>query len=162
MRTTAKKRVLQRIADNALNLSRRDDGAAAIEFAFVATILIMLLLVATDLSLGYYSFTQVQSAAQAGAQYAAVHGYDSTKITSAITNATGASGLTATPAPTTFCGCAGTAGVTATACNATCPDTSGAGTYVKVSAARTYTPLLGYPGFPTTYAQTSSSTVRIK
>jgi Flp pilus assembly protein TadG len=159
MNATATTRYLSRLTHR---LKRDSNGAAAVEFAFVSIILVMMLIVTTDLSLGFFSYTQVQSAAQTGAQYAAVYGYDSTKISTAVTSATSASGLTATPAPTTFCGCAGTAGVTTTACNATCPDTSGAGTYVTVSAARTYTPLIHYPGFPDTYAQTATSTVRIK
>src|SRR5262245_2753150 len=51
-------------------------GAALIEFAFVSTLLIALLLPVVDLGMGFYIKTQVMTAAQAGVQYAYLHGWD--------------------------------------------------------------------------------------
>ena len=44
----------------------------------------------------------------------------------------------------------------------TCANGMSAGTYVSVSAARTYSTLISYPGFPASYSQTATSTVRIQ
>jgi len=114
------------------------------------------------LGLGFYSYMEVQNSAQAGAQYAAVHGFNSTAISNAVTNATSVTGITASPAPQQFCGCVSGATVVAATCGTTCPDTMTAGTYVSASAVRDYSTLLSYPGFASTYHQTATSTVRIQ
>jgi len=105
---------------------------------------------------------QVQNSAQAGAQYAAVHGFNSGQIASAVTNATSVTGVTASPAPTQYCGCASGTTVSNAACGTTCPDGMTAGTYVTASAVRDYTTLVSWPMFPASYHQTATSTVRIQ
>jgi len=105
---------------------------------------------------------QVQNSAQAGAQYAAVHGFNSGQIASAVTNATSVAGITASPAPAQYCGCASGATVSNAACGTTCPDGMTAGTYVTASAVRDYTTLVSWPMFPDSYHQTATSTVRIQ
>ena len=70
--------------------------------------------------------------------------------------------VTSSPAPVQFCGCPGTSGVTSVTCGTSCPDGMSAGTYATVSATRTYTTLVPYPGFPNSYVQNASSTVRIQ
>src|SRR6185312_17405180 len=87
------------------NFAGNDSGVAAIEFAVLGAVLCLIVVAIGDLGLGFYSYMQVQNSAQAGAQYAAVHGYNSTSITSAVTNATSVTGIAATPAPQQFCGC---------------------------------------------------------
>ena len=91
-----------------------------------------------------------------------MHGFNSTNVSNAVTNATSVAGITASPAPTTYCGCVnGTTMATAT-CGSVCANGMTAGTYVSVSAARTYSTLISYPGFPASYSQTATSTVRIQ
>ncbi|HEX4635753.1 MAG TPA: TadE/TadG family type IV pilus assembly protein [Rhizomicrobium sp.] len=142
--------------------AKADDGVAAIEFAVLGAVLCLIVVAVGDLGLGFYSDMQVQNSAQAGAQYAAVHGFNSTSISNAVTNATSVTGITASPAPAQFCGCVtGTTMATAT-CGTTCANGMTAGTYVSVSAARTYSTLLSYPGFPASYSQAATSTVRIQ
>jgi len=138
------------------------DGAAAIEFAIIGGVFSMLLVVSGDLGLAYYSNMQVQTSAQVGAEYAAVHGFSSSTISSAVTGATSTAGITATPVPAQFCGCPSGTSISNATCGTTCSDGTGVGTYVQVSASRTYTTLITYPGVPATYAQTATSTVRIK
>jgi Flp pilus assembly protein TadG len=137
-------------------------GTAAIEFAIIGGVFSAVMVVSGDIGLAYYSNMQVQTSAQVGAQFASVHGFNATAIDTAVTNATSISGITATPAPTQFCGCpSGTTLSTAT-CGSVCADGTGAGTYVTVSAARTHTTVVPYPWLPASFAQTSSATVRIK
>ena len=61
------------------------DGMAAIEFGILAPLLAGILVPVTDLGMCFYQKMQVQAAAQAGAQYAAAHGWNSTAIQNAVT-----------------------------------------------------------------------------
>jgi len=144
------------------SFAKADDGAAAIEFAILGAVLCLIVVAVADLGLGFYSYMQVQTSAQSGAQYAAVHGFNSTSISSAVTNATSTTGITASPAPTQFCGCVSGSTVATATCGSTCSDGMTAGTYVSASAVRDYSTLISYPGFPATYHQTATSTVRIQ
>src|SRR5207237_10416757 len=101
-----------------------------------------------DRGLGIYRRLQVESAAQAGAEYAVARGFSQDGVSSAVTSATSYAGVSANPAPVQFCGCASVSGVTTATCGVPCPDTSGPGTYVTVSAQGSYTTLIPYPMFP--------------
>lgn len=143
------------------SLLRDDDGVAAIEFGIISAALLILFLCSVDFSLAFYSNMQVQTSAQSGAEYAATHTFDATKISTAVTSATSTSGITASPAPSQFCGCPSGSGVTTATCGAHCADGSSVGNYVTVSAARTYSTIVRYPGFPASYSQATSTTVRV-
>lgn len=144
-------------------LWRSQDGVSAIEFAIVGGALALLLLGILDFGIGYWEKTQLQDAAQAGAQFAARSGYDSASIQAAVTNATTLSGVQASPAPSQFCGCPSiTSGVSSATCASTCPsDGSTAGTYVTVNAQVSYQTLFAWPGVANPMTLASSVTVRI-
>jgi Flp pilus assembly protein TadG len=137
-------------------------AVAAIEFAILAPLLILMLVSAVDLGFGIYRRMQVQNAAQAGASYAMLHGYLPNSISSAVTSATALSGITASPGPSEYCGCPSTSGITSAPCSSTCPDGAVAGTYVTVSAEATYNTILPYPIVPNSYTFNAQSTVRIQ
>jgi Flp pilus assembly protein TadG len=118
-------------------------GSVAVEFALIGPALVLLVMAATDLSLAIRARAEVGSAARAGAQYAAINGYNSSAITIAVTSATSLA-VTATPAPSTYCGCATASGIAQQTCGTACAAGGLTGTYVSVSAAYSYTPL-----FPT-------------
>jgi Flp pilus assembly protein TadG len=146
-------------------VSGEDDsirGASAIEFAIIAPVLIAAIISTIDIGMGLYRDLQVQNAAQAGAQYAALHGFSATDISNAVTNATSYSGISASPAPTQFCGCASTSGISAANCGSQCPGGVVAGTYVTASAQSTYRTILPYPVIQNTYALSAQSTLRIQ
>ena len=66
-------------------LRRARDGVSTIEFAFVSAILCALTLGVLDFGMGFYKYMQVQSAAQAGAQYAMLNpGATNTNISSEL------------------------------------------------------------------------------
>ena len=136
-------------------------GVSAVEFGFTAPILVLLLVCTADLGLGAYRDMQVQNAAQAGSQYAVAHGFNPSAMSNAVTSATTFAGISASPAPSQFCGCPSSTGVTVVACSSTCSGAP-AGTYVTASAQATYTTLLTYPLLPKTYNFTAQSTVRIQ
>jgi Flp pilus assembly protein TadG len=136
------------------------DGAAAIEFAIIAPLLILMLIGTVDLGIGTYQSMQVQNAAQAGAEYAMARGFNASAISSAVTNATGLQGIAVSPTPSQFCGCPSETGITTAVCSSVCPSGAMAGTYITVSAQLTYTTLLPYPLLPSSYTFVGQSTVR--
>lgn len=142
----------------------RADGLAAIEFGFLAPIFFMLAVCTIDLGIAAYDAMQVEAGAQAGSEYAAVHGYNVASIQSAVTSASNLSGLTASPTPTEFCGCPSATGsaLTTVTCGTNCPDGSLAGTYVTVSAMATYTTLIHYPALPPSFTFVNTATTRIQ
>jgi Flp pilus assembly protein TadG len=137
-------------------------GMAAVEFALIGPLLIMAAVCTIDLGMGMHRKMQVQTAAQTGAEYAATHGFDANAIASVTTSATSLTGIAASPAPTRFCGCPTSTGINASSCEATCAGGQMAGTYVRVSAQSTYTPILPYPMLPPSYDFTAQATVRIQ
>src|SRR6185295_9928242 len=89
--------------------SSADEGTASIEFAILGSFLIVLLVFALDFSLALVNGMQVENAAQAGAQYAAVHGWNSAAISSAALSATPSPDITVSPS--NFCGCPSASGI---------------------------------------------------
>jgi len=135
---------------------RSESGTAAIEFGLFIPVLLTLLTERSSLGLMYEAM-QVNNAVEAGALYAAANSFNAANITSAVTNAsvlpTGLNTLTATPAPTQFCGCPTAAGVTnlgSPPCSATACSGSPAGTYVRVNASLTHTIIITQSLVPTT------------
>jgi len=154
-------------------------GVSLIEFAMVAPIAVLLTLALVDLGMGFYAKTQVMTAAQAGAQYAFIHGWSGTSsdsqdaIATAIADATSLSGIQASPAPTLACGCADGTTITysspggsftpnSCAALANCPNSQHPGAYVTVSAQATYTPLFAFWILGGASTQSAASTVRIQ
>jgi Flp pilus assembly protein TadG len=109
-----------------------------VEFALVVPVFVYMLLAATDLGLSLLRKTQVMNAARAGAEYATLHGFDSTAITSA---ATAAVSLSVSVTPTSYCGCASGNAIVQQACGTSCTGGGTTGSYASVSTSATYTPV---------------------
>lgn len=141
-------------------------GASAVEFALVLPILVGLLIPVIDLGFGFYAKMRVQNSAQAGAEYAIIHGWNSganvTAIESAVTNATTLASVAASPAPSQACGCASGTSIAPIDCTATCPSGATPGSYVTVSAQATYAPLIPYPVIGDSVTLSAQSTVRVQ
>ncbi len=149
-------------------LRKDQTGAALVEFAIVAPVVGAMLLGVIDVSLYISSSLAVQRAARAGGEYAIMNGYDSTKVSTAITDSTTTrsaymTAIAADPAPSKFCGCpdSGTSVVAAT-CGSKCTSGLNAGTYVTASATSTYEPLFDVPGLGADRIIVAASTVRIE
>ncbi len=134
-------------------------GAAAVEFALLAPVLVALLFGTIDLGALAYQSMEVQAAAHAGADYALRSGWNSSAIQTAVTGATSFT-VTANPAPILMLGCI-TSGALVVANNSTCPSGQAAGNYVTVSARAAFTPILAWSavGLPATLS--AQATVRI-
>lgn len=136
-------------------------GVAAIEFAVTASCLVLLMICVVDLGMGFYRKMQVQSAAQNGANYVMLHGFDATSIASAVTTATSFADLSASPAPVQYCGCPSNTGIASGICSSVCADGSTPITYVLVSAQGTYNTVLSYPLIPSSIVLTAQARVRV-
>jgi Flp pilus assembly protein TadG len=160
------RRIYRRISQALHRFMRGDHdgiaGVSGIEFAIVAPLLVLTSVCAFDLGMGFYRKMQVESAAQAGAQYAMLNGFKANSIANAVSNATNFSGLSASPAPSQFCGCPSGAGITSASCTSTCSTGFPPGTYAVASATGTYTTLLPYPGIPNSFTFAATSTVRLQ
>lgn len=124
--------------------SQSEAGSAALELGLLAPVLVLLLVGIAELGTGAYQAMQVQNAAEAGAIYASKHDYNITGIVSAVVNSRGTTGITASPGPTSFCGCPSASGLVAMDCSATCADGSDPALYVQINARVTHTPLMTF------------------
>ncbi len=109
-------------------------GTAAIEFAIAVPMLLILLIGTIEIGFAAYQSMQVQNAVEVGAMYATQHGWSASGIVSSVTTATGANGISASPAPTLFCGCPSVSGIATVDCSTSCPDKTAPGQYVQVNA----------------------------
>lgn len=160
--SSALRKVLARARRFVVSARENDEGLSGIEFAMIAPVLILAFIATADFGLAIFAKMEVENAAQAGTQYAAQNGFSSDTVSSAVTSATSLSGLTASPAPTEFCGCPSTTGITTATCGTNCASGATAGTYVTASAQATYSTIVSYPGVAPSYTFQSTSTVRIK
>jgi Flp pilus assembly protein TadG len=148
---------------------RYHKGQAAVELAFLAASLALLLGVAIEMGrLGYLAMT-LDDAARAGAQYGS-QSYstdgDTTGMKSAATTAASningatwwgsSAGFSVTAS--NFCGCSDGTVVT---CTGTCSAGSPA-IYVQVQTQANYVPMIGLPGLPAKFTMYGKSTMRVQ
>jgi Flp pilus assembly protein TadG len=140
-------------------------GVAAIELAMVSPLLVTGVLGAAELGITIFRQTQVGFAAQAGADYAIAHGFDATKISNAIVNATKYTAITAGPTPPKqVCGCTSASGVAISGvppCAAVCSNGAKAGTYVQANSQAQLSPIIPNPWQTGTVTLTAKAIVRI-
>lgn len=157
--------IMQRWMRRCLSLLRAERGNAALEFALATPMLVAMLVPVADLGMAFSEQIQVQQAAQAGAQYATFHPWNTSSPT-AISNAVLAAGnlstLTASPAPKQTCGCPSGSAITTTTCGSICSDSQSAGYYVTVNAQAPYTSAMPYSVLGSSVIITAQSTVRVR
>jgi Flp pilus assembly protein TadG len=149
-------------------VGRQDRGAAAVEMAIVCPILIAVLAGVVDFGLMLYQQTVVVTAADAGALYATVNGYNQANIENAVRNSydnVSFSAVSASPVPSEFCGCPLSSSpwinkLCTSSCTLPCattyPTSCGSGslpasTYVTVNAQSTYKPIIPWTALPWSY-----------
>lgn len=147
-------------------LLRANEGVSAIEFGLLAPILALLIMGIIDFGVAIWDDMQVANAAEAGAAYASINGWNATasQIETAVTSATNLSTINASPAPWIMsCGCpnANSTSISQVACGTTCGDGSEAGHYWVVSAKTSYSLFLPYPGIPDPMTLTSTDYARL-
>jgi Flp pilus assembly protein TadG len=150
-------------------------GNAAVEFALLTPVLMGLLVPIADYGFYIYDMTQVQLAAQAGAEYAARHQWDPNGIQAAVLNATPNLAVNVTPQPFTaasvqVCGCAAGTTITPNPSPAQpcpqvrpiCPSGNPAGVYYVIGAQYQFSTMLDYPGITSPQTLSSTAIVRVQ
>lgn len=149
-------------------LGHARDGVAAVEFAISASVILFAMLGLYDFGRASWHRMEVAAAAQAGAAYAASHGFNTNGIVATVRGATNFSTLTASPAPTMQCGCPnGASGISSAACGSTCPSVNGiagptAGYYVTVHTRATYAFTFPYPYVPQPVVMTARAFAKLQ
>jgi Flp pilus assembly protein TadG len=181
-----------RLARALRRLGTTRSGAAAVEFALMAPFLLGLMVPLADVGAYIYDYMQIQLAAEAGAEYAARHGWDPTGIQNAVLNAAPSLNLQLvdnnfttnksdvlpypfTPTNVQFCGCASGTTITQTPAppavcpnpRPTCPGTNPpviAGVYYTVGAQTFYHTISGfqYPFIPNNQVIQAWAIVRVQ
>jgi Flp pilus assembly protein TadG len=132
---------------------RNKTGGASLELCLVTPMLIVMMIGIYDMGFLLYGQSQVETAADAGALYAAKQGFgawNAANVTSATQGASYPIAVTATPAPYTACGCpSGATAMVPQNCGTPCADgVTSASHYAVVSAQATMTPIINWPGYP--------------
>jgi Flp pilus assembly protein TadG len=163
-------------AGSLVALLRSRSGNAAVEFALIAPLLLAMLVGMVDVGMGFYQEMEVENAAQVGAQYALVKGWDVTAVGTAVAQASTMSDISLAPAPSSqeWYGCASGTTITPSSQGDPCPAGGVAATYVTVTAQATYVPIfslalslsplinLGFWGGSATVPLTAQATVRVQ
>ena len=142
---------------------RSTRGAAAIELALLAPILLLFLVAVVDFGLWIREQMLLTSAARAGAQFVLqdpeTNATDKDGIASAVTGASGLDAAKITIVPKVFCECAnGTAKVCTDLCGSDQPRK-----YVAVTVTEgQFKTLFPYPGIPDPISISGTTTVRLE
>jgi Flp pilus assembly protein TadG len=127
------------------HLWRRTDASAAVEFGFVFPFFSVLILGVAEYGMIPFQVMNINYAAQVGAQYAMLNGYNVANIQSAVTAASGIPAASITVTET--CGCPNGTSVTAAlnGCRPplpTCADGLTAGGYATITVSLAYSPVV--------------------
>jgi Flp pilus assembly protein TadG len=145
-------------------------GAAALEFALLAPLLILIAIGTTDYAIFTVKRQQLAAAARAAAQYALTYadpydGYNSS--TNPVLGAAKTLGIQLAPAGSTgtvtyYCQCVTSANVVVPESNCVTPTCTPlpVQNYVQAALSGTYTTLINYPGFPASISMSSTTILR--
>lgn len=142
---------------------RCEDGQSLIETAIVISVLILLLAGAVDFGRAYYMTLEVKGACQAGATYGSQNPTDTTGMVNVANKNSGdlAGNASYNFSPTASYGCECSDGSDVTPnCSAMMVCLTNSVEYVTVTATATYTPLIPWPGIPSTIPITETVEMR--
>lgn len=138
---------------------RNDDGSAAVEFALISPVLVLMLIALVDLGLAMMDSVRLASAVRAGAQFAMQDADDKASIKTVAANSTSLSLSEADiEVSDKFCEC----DTVSAPCDTTCASGFAPGEYVTVTGSTTITSILSYPWLASPSTLTQSTTIRVK
>jgi Flp pilus assembly protein TadG len=136
---------------------RPERGSSLVELALMLPVLGLLLFGAIDFGRGYYLSIEVTNAARAGAQFGLSNASTARMQSAATSDAPDVAGITATA--TYGCECPDGTGQIPN-CSSS-PGCANAVNYVQVTTNATYTPLIPWPGVPSSIPLQGQATMRI-
>ncbi|MDE2517176.1 MAG: pilus assembly protein [Rhodospirillales bacterium] len=134
----------------ARRLIRARRGVAALEFALVMPVLLIMLGGVVDFGLVMLARSQLASAVTQGAEYAMATGssVSPSSIRTMVQSASPLAGVTATVTPSSGAACYCVTGtplaLSSHICTSACPDGSSPGVYLTIKAQYTYQPILPF------------------
>jgi Flp pilus assembly protein TadG len=148
--------------------NKADHGAALVELGLLLPVMMLLVVGAVDFGRLYFEYIEVVNAAHAGAEYGSINSTDTSGMSTAATqSAPDVSGLTV---PTKAYGCECSDGTSYSASCTTVPTcTASAGPparstnvvyRVEVTTQATWTPLMPWPGVPSSLTLTNTAYMR--
>lgn len=143
---------------------KKERGAQLVEMAILTPFLVFVLLGATDFARVSYHAITLANAARAGAQFA-TQSSAAAKNTVAIQTAAeleAANIGTISVSSSLDCRCPGSAAVVACTPAPACSGGAVKELYVNVTASRTFTTLVTWPGIPSPIALSRTSTMRVQ
>jgi len=146
---------------NRSDLWRSQAGASLVEMALVSPLFLLLTFGTVDFGRAFYLAIEIAGGARAGASYGSQNPNDTTGIQASAQNAAPDVPNLSVPTPTYGCECAD--GTNYSASCSVIPTCSGGLNYVyrvNVTVNGTYTPLVRWPGIPSSMTLSSSASMR--
>jgi len=142
----------------------REEGGSLLEIAFLMPMFMLMLIGAAEMGRVAYYAIEVNSAARAGAVYAAqthITAANTTNIAlAANTDAANVGGVTTQV--TTSCTCTSGTDITCSDPISSCASPYRIEEFVQVKTSATINPIFNYPGLPVSYALSGQSTMRVQ
>ena len=138
--------------------SRTRSGNAAVEFALIAPVAMLMLVGVTDYGMAVYDRMQLSSAVRAGIQYAMHHSANPATIEQVVMSALTIDHAAVTVTAAQVCECPGGA---ATDCDGACPD-GARRTFIRIDAVQQHDALFDYPGISNPTTLQAQAFVRIQ
>lgn len=141
-----------------------ESGQSLIETAFTLSLLLLLLAAAVDFGRAFYMNIEIKGAARAGATYGTTKPSDTTGMKAAAKAAAGDIGSDTgfSTSASWGCECYSSSTPTIPGPNSCAAPPCGANVvyYVSVTASDTYSPILPWPGIPSSLSMSSTATMR--
>ena len=141
-------------------LASDEGGAAAVEFALLLPLFMVLIAGLFDGARLIGVTMQVHAAAAAGAAYAQANGWDAAAVSSAVRQATPLD-ASAAPGPVLAAGCV-VSGLIQPPTNGACPNGVQLGQFLTVSAQAPFTPVMPWPSIVWPTQVTARAVVRLQ
>jgi Flp pilus assembly protein TadG len=138
--------------------SRTRSGNAAVEFALIAPVAMLMLVGVTDYGMAVYDRMQLSSAVRAGIQYAMHHSANPATIEQVVMSALTIDHSAVTVTAAQVCECPGGA---AAECDETCAD-GARRTFIRIDATQQHDALFTYPGISNPTTLQAQAFVRIQ
>ena len=149
------------------SLFASDDGVAIVELALIAPFLILLTIGIIDIGLFARDSIEIANAARAGAEFGAYSTANSTNAMgiqlAATSDATDVALVSTDVSSSTYCSCGANPSSHVAACNPvpTCATSDHLDSFVTVTVAKSFTPLINYPGIFSTLPLSRTATQEI-
>lgn len=149
------------ISRKARRFARHEHGYSVVELAMISPLLAYLLVAVFDFARVFYFAMAVTSAAHAAVQWGSLspaNTLNSTRMQTIAANHAPGLGVTATAGRVCRCGSGTATPYVQLSCATSCPGTQRI--YASVTATRSFSPIIGFPGIPGTMNITRTAQMR--